>query len=54
MAALTQPQEAALVELKRPAAVLISEQTTYLESGAVIEITRSVFSADRYSLHIHT
>jgi GntR family transcriptional regulator len=54
MAALAQPQEAALLELKRPAAVLISEQTTYLESGAVIEITRSVFHADRYSLNTHT
>lgn len=54
MAALAQPQEAALLQLKRPAAVLISEQTTYLESGAVIEITRSVFHADHYSLHTHT
>jgi GntR family transcriptional regulator len=54
MAGLAQAQEAALLQLKRPAAVLISNQTTYLESGAVIEITRSVFHADRYSLTTHT
>ncbi len=54
MAALAQSQEAALLQLKRPAAVLISEQTTYLDSGAVIENTRSVFHADRYSLHTRT
>ena len=54
MAALAQPGEAALLQLKRPAAVLISDQTTYLDSETVIEITRSVFHADRYSLHTYT
>jgi GntR family transcriptional regulator len=51
LAALAQPEEAALLKLKRPAAVLVSEQTTYLANGAVIEVTRSVFNADRYRLH---
>jgi GntR family transcriptional regulator len=50
-AALAQPNEARLLDLTLPAAVLISEQTTYLASGAVIELTRSVFRADRYKLH---
>ena len=54
LAGLAQAQEAVLLQLKRPAAVLISEQKTYLESGAIIEYTRSVFHADRYSLHTHT
>jgi GntR family transcriptional regulator len=50
-AALAQSAEAGLLDLTLPAAVLISEQTTYLASGAVIELTRSVFRADRYKLH---
>jgi GntR family transcriptional regulator len=54
MAALAQPKEAELLNLKRQAAVLISEQTSYLDSCAVIEITRSVFNAERYKLHTHS
>ena len=50
-AALAQPDEAEHLGLRRPAAVLISEQTTYLDNGLVIEITRSVFHAGRYQLH---
>jgi GntR family transcriptional regulator len=52
-AALAQANEAALLQIKRPAAVLISEQTTYLDNHAIIEITRSVFHAERYSLQTH-
>jgi len=50
-AALARPGEARLLQISMPAAVLISEQTTYLETGAVIELTRSIFRADRYKLH---
>jgi GntR family transcriptional regulator len=53
-AALATPEEARLLDLKRPAAVLISEQTTYLDNGTVIEVTRSIFHAERYKLHTHT
>jgi GntR family transcriptional regulator len=53
-ATLAQPEEAALLELRRPAAVLVSEQVTHLVDGAVIEITRSVFHAERYKLSTHS
>jgi GntR family transcriptional regulator len=54
MAALAHAEEANLLKLKQPAAVLISEQTTYLENRVVIEMTRSIFNADRYKLHTHS
>jgi GntR family transcriptional regulator len=53
-AALAQPEEAALLDLRHPAAVLISEQITCLENSAVIEITRSIFHAERYKLSTHS
>jgi GntR family transcriptional regulator len=53
-AVLARPEEARLLQLSDPAAVLISEQTTYLDTDAVIELTRSVFRGDRYKLHTHT
>jgi len=53
-AALARSGEARLLQLSSPAAVLISEQTTYLDSGVVIEWTRSVFRGDRYRLHTRT
>jgi GntR family transcriptional regulator len=49
-AALATAEEARLLQLHRPAAVLISFQTTYLDNGAVIELTRSIFNAERYKL----
>jgi GntR family transcriptional regulator len=52
-AALANPEEADLLQLTPPAAVLTSLQTTYLDNGAVIEFTRSVFHAERYKLHTH-
>jgi GntR family transcriptional regulator len=42
-AALAQDEEASLLELPTPAAVLVAEQTTYLENEAVIEFVRSAF-----------
>jgi GntR family transcriptional regulator len=50
-AALAQGDEIRLLGLKKPAAVLISEQISYLDNNAVIEITRSVFHAERYKLY---
>jgi len=52
-AALARPEEGRLLQVPLPAAVLISRQTTYLESGAIVEITRSVFRGDRYRLYTH-
>jgi GntR family transcriptional regulator len=50
-AAIANEDEARLLQLQFPAAVLISEQTTYLDTGQVIEHARSIFCADRYKLH---
>jgi GntR family transcriptional regulator len=50
-AALASADEISLLGLKRPAAVLISEQVSYLDTNTVIEITRSVFHAERYKLY---
>ncbi len=52
-AALADTEEAALLKLQMPSAVLISEQSTYLDTGVIIEITRSIFNAERYKLHSH-
>ena len=49
-ATLVCPEEAELLELPTPAAVLVSEQTTYLSTDDIIELTRSVFRGDRYKL----
>jgi GntR family transcriptional regulator len=53
-AALADFEEADLLKLQMPAAVLISEQSTYLDTGVIIEITRSIFNAERYKLHSHS
>jgi GntR family transcriptional regulator len=49
-AALADSQDCRLLKLVPPAAVLVSEQTTYLDTGALIEYTHSHFRADQYSL----
>jgi GntR family transcriptional regulator len=49
-AALVKPAEGRLLHLTPPAAVLISEQTTYLDSGVVIEHAQSIFHGERYQL----
>ncbi len=50
-AALAEPEEARLLQCRAPQAVLVTEQVTYLDSGAVIELARSVFHGDRYKFH---
>ena len=51
-AALATSWEAGLLGLSQPAALLVSKQTTILDSGAVIEVTRSAFNPERYKLHM--
>lgn len=41
-----------LLGLKAPAALLITEQLTYLNSGQIAEFTRSVYRADRYRMRL--
>lgn len=52
-ACLASPQEAELLKLPQPSALLVSIQTTYLDSGVIIEVTRSAFNPERYKLHMH-
>ena len=52
-ATLACPEETRLLNLPTAAAVLVSEQTTYLNTDDIIELTRSVFRGDRYKLHTH-
>jgi GntR family transcriptional regulator len=52
-AALASPQEADLLRLPQPAAVLVSKQTTLLDTGIVIEMTRSTFNSERYMVRMH-
>ena len=47
-AALAQDEEASLLELPTPAAVLVAEQTTYLDNDTIIEFVRSAFPGGRY------
>lgn len=50
-AALAQPEEVSLLQLPTPAAVLVVEQTTYLNNDEVIEFVRSAFPGGRYRLY---
>lgn len=43
-------EERRLFQLAAPAAVLVTEQTTYLENGTVIEFVHSAFRGDQYTL----
>lgn len=51
-ARLATQAESKLLGVKPPFAVLISDQTTYLNSGKVIEVVNSVFRSDLYQLTI--
>jgi GntR family transcriptional regulator len=52
-AALASPREADLLGLPQPAAVLVSKQTTLLDNGIVVELTRSTFNSERYMVRMH-
>jgi len=54
MAALGNPEECRLLVLSPPAAVLISQQVTYLDNDSPIEYTHSVFRGDSYKLYSHS
>lgn len=47
---LASEKEAELLRLTLPAALLVTEQITYLDSGKPIEFVRSVYRGDRYRL----
>lgn len=49
-AALARPDELDLLQMEPPAAVLVSEQTTFLDNDQIIEFVHSVFRGDRYKL----
>jgi GntR family transcriptional regulator len=52
-AALASSHEADLLGLPQPAAVLVSKQTTLLDNGIVVEMTRSTFNSERYMVRMH-
>jgi len=47
---LASEQEAQLLKLTLPAALLVTEQITYLDTGQPIEYARSIYRGDRYRL----
>jgi len=49
-AALADEERAALLQLTPPAALLIVEQLTYLDSGQAVEFSRTTYRGDRYRL----
>ncbi len=51
-ALLANAEEAELLQLTLPAALLVAEQLTYLADGAPIEFVRSVYRGDRYRLRL--
>lgn len=51
-AALAWPEEQKLLELSSPVAVLIMDQTTYLDDGTVVEYLHGVYRGDSYTLHM--
>jgi GntR family transcriptional regulator len=51
-ATLAGPEEATLLRLALPAALLVTEQLSYLESGQAIEFVRSAYRGDRYQLRV--
>jgi GntR family transcriptional regulator len=49
-AGLADAEAARWLGLRRPAALLITEQLTYLDTGHAVEFVRSIYRADRYRL----
>lgn len=52
-AALSDDETANLLGLPSPAALLITEQITLIDSGRPIEFTRTLYRADRYRVRVH-
>jgi GntR family transcriptional regulator len=51
-AVLASESEAALLGLTPPAALLVTEQISYLENGRAIEFVRSAYRGDRYRMRV--
>lgn len=51
-AALATAEEAELLQLELPAALLIVEQITFLDTGSPIEFVRTAYRGDRYRMQI--
>lgn len=51
-AAMTSEEEAGLLGVTHPAALLVTEQITFLDTGAPIEFVRSLYRGDRYQLPV--
>jgi GntR family transcriptional regulator len=49
-AALADEEQSRLLKIERPAALIVREQVTYLDSGRVIEFSRSFIIGDRYNI----
>lgn len=49
-AALADEEQAQLLQIEQPAALIVREQVTYLDSGRVIEFSRSFIIGDRYHI----
>jgi len=49
-AELASEEEAELLQLPLPAALLVTEQVTFIEGGQPIEFARSLYRGDRYRL----
>jgi len=52
-ASLARFEECRLLGVVPPSAVLVCDQTTYLDSGEVIEFVHSIFRGDKYTLQTH-
>lgn len=50
LATLADEEQAELLQIERPAALIVREQVTYLDSGRVIEFSRSFIRGDRYHI----
>lgn len=48
-AALAKKEDAELLQINVPAAILIIERTSYLSNGQPFEVVRSIYRADRYT-----
>ncbi|HEX7041425.1 MAG TPA: GntR family transcriptional regulator [Trueperaceae bacterium] len=49
---ITTEEEARLLGVTHPAPLLVTEQITYLDTGAPIEFVRSLYRGDRYQLQV--
>ncbi len=49
-AALADDEQSQLLQVERPAALIVREQVTYLDTGKVIEFSRSFIIGDRYNI----